>query len=109
ASGSNPGRAMEIAASCLEIEDGPQALNVVGFVLIVQKNFEEALARLAKALEVNPEGRINRRVFAETLYYLGLAKRGSGAKEDARGFFERAVGVQGGGRFSLAARKALEE
>lgn len=107
ASGTDPARAMAVATNCLEIEDGPQALNVVGFVLIVEKKFEEARTRLVKALDLNPDGRLNRRVFAETLYYLGLAKQGVGEASDAKGFFERAIAVQGAGRFARAASQAL--
>ena len=108
ASGSDPERAMKVAEQCLEIESGPQALNVMAFVLIARKRFQEAAERLAKALELNPDGAVNLRVFAETLYYLGLAKRGTGADAEAREMFDKAMHVRGGGRFSLAARKELE-
>jgi tetratricopeptide (TPR) repeat protein len=105
-SGSDPARALRVAEECLAIDEGPQAHNVMGFVLVMQRRFEAALGSLERALERNPEGRQNLRVFAETLYYLGLAKNGLGAFEDAASFFRRAADVVGGGRFSAAARDA---
>jgi len=103
ASGTDTNRAMEVALQCLSIDDGPQSQNLVGFVLIVQKKFEEAIGRLQAALAANPDGKLNLRVFAETLYYLGLACRGAGRVAEAMGFFQRAASIAGGGRFSRAA------
>ena len=108
ASGADPARALDVATRCLTIESGPQALNVMGCVLIAQKKFEEAAGRLSEALRLNPEGRENLRVFAETLYYLGIAQRGTGDAASAKECFTRAGAVKGGGRFSTAAQREIE-
>lgn len=106
-SGADPDRALAVAQQCLEIDPGPQALNAMGLVLLVQKKFEEAIAKLDAALEKNPEGRTNLRVFAESLYYEGLARKGMGKLEEAMDLFRRAAEVKGGGRFSAAAAREM--
>jgi tetratricopeptide (TPR) repeat protein len=85
------------------LDGGAQSHNVLGFVLLAQKKFEEAKAALDEALRLNPEGHTNLRVFAETLLYRGLVERGKGDAAAAKQSFERAANVQGGGRFSKAA------
>lgn len=106
ASGTDTARAMEIATQCVTLDGGAQSHNVLGFVLIAQKKFDEAKAALDEALRLNPEGRTNLRVFAETWLYRGLAERGNGDASAARESFEKAAKVQGGGRFSKAALEA---
>ncbi len=104
---SDPERALKVATECLEIESGPQAHNVMAVVRIARREMEEAATRLEEALRLNPEGRVNLRVFAESLYYLGVTRRASGNEAAARELFERASAVKGGGRFSRAAVEAL--
>src|SRR5699024_8807057 len=57
ASGTDTERAMAVATQCLSIDAGPQSHNVLGFVLIAQKKFEEACRALDEALRLNPEGK----------------------------------------------------
>lgn len=109
ASGSDPERAMSVAKQCLEIESGPQSLNVVARVLLARREFEDAATRLDEALRMNADGRVNLRVFAETLYCLGLVRLETGRADEARGFFERATQVRGGGRFARAAEHRLAQ
>ena len=108
ASGTDTGRALEIATRCVEIDGGAQSHNLVAFVLIAQKKFSEALTRLDSALALNPDGRSNLRVFAETWLYYGLAQRGQGDAAAARSSFEKASKLKGGGRFSLAALREVQ-
>ncbi|HVO29282.1 MAG TPA: hypothetical protein VMV18_01040 [bacterium] len=105
ASGSDPARALAVARQCLDVDEGPQALNVMAFVLLAEKKFDDAMALLERAIAANPEGATNLRVFAESLYYLGLAKKGKGLSSDAAELFRRAAGVKGGGRFAMAAAR----
>lgn len=106
-SGTDPARALEVAKSCIELDEGPQALNAMGLVLVLQQKFDDAIANLEKAIAKNPDGSTNLRVFAESLYYLGLAKKGLGKLDDALDFFRRAANAKGGGRYSLAAAREL--
>ena len=105
ASGADTERAMRVAEQCIALDEGPQALNVMAFVLLAEKKFELAREKLVSALERNPDGRTNLRVFAESHYYLGLALKGLGKIDDAIAEFRRAADVKGGGRFALAASK----
>ena len=105
ASGSDPERALRVAQQCLELDEGPQAFNVMGFVLLSRKKFDDARTALETALARNPDGRTNLRVFAESHYYLGLALKGLGKIDDAVSEFRRAASVKGGGRFATAAAR----
>lgn len=107
ASGSDPARAMKVAEECLAIETGPQSLNVMAFVLIAEKKFDDAIARLLTSLKLNPDGSMNLRVFAETLYYLGICSEATGSREEAKSWLAQATRVKGGGRFSTAAEALL--
>lgn len=103
ASGTDTRRAMEVATRCLSIDAGPQSHNVLGLVLIAERKFEEACRTLDEALRLNPEGKTNMRVFAESWLYRGRALRAKGDAAAAKESFERAASVKGGGRFALAA------
>lgn len=107
ASGSDTGRALEVAGQCLAIDGGAQSQNVMAFVLLAQKKLEEAAGRLVEALKLNPDGKTNLRVFAETWYYLGLVKRAAGDAAAAAEAFRKAAEVRGGGRFSIAALREI--
>lgn len=108
ASGTDTDRAMEIATQCVSIEAGAQSFNVLAFVLIAQRKFQEAKNALAEAIRLNSDGRANFRVLAETWLYLGLAERGNGDMAAARQSFEKAARVEGGGRFARAAVREAE-
>lgn len=107
ASGTDTVRALEIADQCLRIDAGAQSQNVMAFVLLAQKKLEEAAGRLVEALKLNPDGKTNLRVFAETWYYLGLVKRAAGDAAAAADAFRKAAEVRGGGRFSTAALREM--
>src|SRR5439155_198016 len=68
---SDPARALAVAEQCLAIDGGAMSQNVMALVLLSRRELDGARERLALAREKNPEGRVNLRVFAETLYYEG--------------------------------------